>query len=232
MKAFYIIGMLAVIALFAGCQQLENTINVVGSYEMTYRPDQAEVFMGVSLVKPTANEAQNEANRVNSGIISGLKSSGIEDNNIQSEQVSLSEERTYTEKEGSKVIGWRATQLLKVKTMDISKVGMIVDIATINGANQINSIDFSLSPAKEQEYRTVALGAASNNARSKAQAVASSLGVRLGNIKSVTETSFNFIPYTYSMKLGSSDQAVAEAASIMPSDVKITATVSMVYYVR
>jgi uncharacterized protein len=236
-SAFLTIGKAAALAtlilvfLLTSCQKQDNTINVQGTYEHDYKPDQAEVFAGVSVLEPTAEDAQDEATRIIGKVVSGLKAAGIQESDIQTEQLSLYEERTYTESGGSRLLGWRATQMLRVKTNDLSKVGQIIDISSRNGVNQIGSINFMLSPAKEDEYRQIALAEASKSAKAKAEAIAASLGVRLGALKTVTESNFGYIPYIYTVK-SEADNAAAEAAVVLPSDVTITASISLVYYVK
>jgi len=225
-----LIGMLVILAL-TGCQQQESsTVNAQGNAEISVEPDQAEVWAGVSIVRDTAEEAQNQANKAINNILAGLKQEGISETSIKTERLSLYEERTWTEDEGSKVVGWRASQTLKIKTTDLDNVGTIVDISVKNGANQINNINFGLTEAKEQEYKKQALAEATKNAKSKAETIADSLGVRLKNIKSVSESSFNYMPYMYAMEAKAvGTEMVAEAASVMPGDVTVTATISLVY---
>jgi len=204
---------------------------VQGTSELSFDPDQAEVWIGISIIKDTAAEAQSESNKVINKIIDGLRSKGIQDNDIETERLSLYEERTWKNQE-SKVIGWRATQTLKVKTIDLGKVGTIVDIAVNNGANQINNINFGLTEAKEQEYKQQALAEATKSAKQKAETIASSLGAKLGKIKTVSESNFNYRPMIYAMEAKATSDMVEEAAQIMPSDVTVTANVNIVYYIK
>lgn len=233
-KQTIIIAVLAFAAVFlAGCTTGGNTIEVDGASELTFDPDQAEVWAGVSILKQTANEAQNEANKAINDIIAGLKYAGISEKDISTEQLYLGEEREWKNGE-SKVVGWRASQTLKVKTTDLTKVGTIVDVAVKNGANQINNINFGLSDAKNQEYKQRALADAAANAKEKAETIASSLGVKLGKIKTVTESNYNYRPYTYAMKAsaGAAEDMAAEAAQVLPSDVSVSGTIHVVYYVK
>lgn len=228
---YLLAGMLIILISLTGCQQQENTINVEGNSEIKVQPDEAEVWAGISIVKDSAEEAQSEANKVINAIIDGLRYKGFDEKDIQTESLSLYEESTWTQDEGSKVIGWRASQTVKVKTTDMSKVGTIVDIAVKNGANQINNINFGLSKEKEQEYKQTALAEASKNAKSKAETIAQSLGVKLDKIKSVSESSFRYMPYPVSLeaKAGADMVEEAQAAAVMPRDVTVTATISLVY---
>jgi len=229
MKKILMIFLVIALIVIAGCQVKEgNVIEVEGDSEISVEPDQAEVWAGVSVVKLTAEDAQNEANAVINDIIEGLRAEGIADEDIKTERLSLYEERQW-ENGKSTVVGWRATQTLKIKTTDLTKVGKIVDVAVDNGANQINNINFELSEEKEQEYKKQALAEATNNAKEKAETIADSLGVKLGKIKSVSEAEYYFRPYAYPMAEVAVEKAVAEAAAIMPGKVDVTAHISLVY---
>jgi len=231
MESKYILaGMLVMLIALTGCQQQEgNTINVEGNSELTFEPDEAEVWAGISIVKENAEDAQAEANKIINAILDGLRSKGINEQDIETERLNLYEERVYTRDEGSKVVGWRASQTLKIKTTDMSKVGTIVDIAVKNGANQLNNINFGLSEEKEQEFKQQALAEASKNAKAKAETIAKSLDVKLGKIKSVSESNFGYMPYAYAMEAKAGGDMVEEAAAVMPRDVSVTAHISLVY---
>lgn len=224
----WVIFSLVLVSGISGCTQEDNVINTQGNSEVNVNPDEAEVVVGISILKDSAADAQNEANTVTNSIINSLKAEGISEENIQTEQLSLYEEYDWS-KETRETLGWRATQTLRVKTTDLSNVGTIVDIAVENGANQISSIDFGLSSEKEQEYKTEALADATKNAKEKAETIASSLGAKLGNIKSVSESGFYYTPYRYAMEEVAGAKAVSEAAAVMPGQVTVTASISIVY---
>jgi len=229
-----VILVIGILALTACQQQSENTINVDGSSEINVEPDEAEVWAGISIVKDTAQEAQAEANEAINNMIDGLRYKGISEQDIETENLNLYEE--YSWDEGTrKSIGWRASQTLKIKTNDLTKVGEIVDICVKNGANQLNNINFKLSKEKEAEYKKQALAEATINAKEKAETITESLGARLGKIKTVSESNFGYRPYMYEMTAKASGVAmdmVEEAASIMPSDVTVTANINIVYYIQ
>lgn len=207
----------------------ENTINVQGNSELKFQPDEAEVSIGVTVLKPTAKEAQEEANKVINSIIDNLRYKGFTEKDIQTEQISLYEDFSWSEK-GRESLGWRATQNLVVKSSDMTKVGDIIDAATQGGANQINNINFGLSEAKEQEYKAQALSEATKSAKGKAEIIADSLDVQLNELKSVSESNYYYTPYRYDMMAGASmDKAMEESATILPQEVTISAQVSLVY---
>lgn len=232
MKNYLYLLLIVVLLTTVACSDNEerNTINVQGFSELTYEPDQAEVWIGISVLKESAEESQNEVNLVTKNIVDELKLKSF--NKIQTETLTLYEEKEWTQDEGSISKGWRATQTLKVKTSDMDKVGEIIDISVSNGANQINNINFGLTEAKEREYKQQAIAEASKDARAKAQTMAESLDVKLGDIISVSEGSFNYIPYRYDMKSSLAGDMVQEAAVIMPQEINVNANVNLVYEIK
>lgn len=220
-----------------------STIQAQGNYQATVTPDLARVWVGVSVKKPTAKEAQEEENKIIQKIISGLASQGIPSTEIETESISLYQETcpylydsydSYIPPEKKcNSSGYRATQNLKIKTKDFSKIGTIVDIAVNNGANQINNVEFYLSSAKENEYKQNAISEATKNARQKAEAMASGSSARLGRVKSISENQYYATPYSYGMKNNiAGDAAIQEAATILPQGVAISANVNIIYELK
>ena len=233
MKTTYAILAVFVLALLAlaGCQQQANSVTVTGTYQMTVDPDQAEVYVGVSTLKPTAKEAQDETNKAINAIIAGLKASGINEKDIETQNLNLYENMIWEDNE-YKSNGWKADQMLKITTKDLTKVGAIVDAAVDNGANSIQGVSFSLSQDAEKAYKLQVIAKATEDARAKAETIASSLNTKLGKVKSFSESGYYYTPYRYDMVAGiSMEKAVAEAANVQPQKVTVDATVTVEYYV-
>lgn len=62
--------------------------------------------------------------------------------------------------------------MVQVTVREVSRTGEIIDIAVKNGANQVSSVGFSLSPEKEKSLRATVLTQAVANARSDADVTA------------------------------------------------------------
>lgn len=230
------IGVLVLLIFLAGCQidpADKETINVGGHAEMTVMPDLAKVYAGYSVVKPTAADAQAEADKVTNAIVDGLRYIGISENDIETENLILYEERVWVEADSQmKNVGWRATQNLKIKTGDLTKVGDIVDVAVKNGANQINSVEFYLSASKDDDSKQLVLAKATQNAKSKAQTMADSLGVKLDKIVSASESNYGYRPFEYNMMNKDGAAAVSESAKVLPRDVSVSADMTLVYSIK
>jgi len=228
-KILFIVPLLGLL-LLAGCTE-KSTLDVTGESELTFEPDMAEISAGISILKDSAQDAQLEANAVINAIIDGLRAKGVSEDDIETERLNLYEDRRWKDGE-YETLGWRATQTLKVQTKDLDKLGTVVDVAVTNGANQINSINFMLSPEKESEHKTQALADATKNAREKAETLAEGLDAKLGAIKTVSESNYYMQPRVYAMEAKVGDAVVAEAAQILPGDVTVTGRVVITYYLK
>lgn len=210
-----------------------DTISAAGHAEMTIMPDVARVYAGISILKPTAAQAQAEADKVVNKILDGLRYKGIAENDIETDTLVLYEERVWDEKEAqTKSVGWRATQTLKIKTKDLTKVGDVVDVAVNNGANQINSIEFYLSTAREDESKAKVLALATQNAKKKAQTIADNVGVKLERVVSASESNYGYVPYQYTMANNMGKDAVQESTTVLPKSVTVSADMTLVYAIN
>lgn len=233
-----LIGILifAGVILYLGSQYFNqgsvSTIQSQGTSELTVAPDLSRITIGVSILKNDSKSAQAEENKAISDIIESLKQIGISSSDIETENINLYEEKQWDKDGGEKSLGWRATQNLKIKTANFSKLGDIVDVSVNNGANQINSIEFYLSSAKQQEYKRKAIEEATKDARLKAESMAEGSSGKLGRIKSLTQNDYYATPYYYSMKNNAGVAAARESATVMPEDVKVTANINVVYELK
>lgn len=229
---FSVIGIIALL-LATGCTTSNpRVISVSGESTLTFDPDQAEVVVGVSVVKPTAQAAQDDVNAAMNKIIDGLRYKGVTEKDLATEQLSVYEEQQW--EDGTYVSkGWRATQTLRIKTVDMTKVGSLIDVAVSNGANQVYGLNFGLTPEKEAAYKQQALAEATKNAKTQAETVADAAGAKLGKIQSISLSNSYYQPYVYnfrdSMAVGA---ATKEAAQVIPSDVNINAYVTIAYEIR
>lgn len=238
MKKSIIIVMALLAVLIVGCQTEKSTISATGSAEKSIDPDEVQVYLQVSILKDTANDAEKENTRLSKQVVDALKEAGVDENDIETQGYSIYEEYDWTEK-GRKSKGWRATHTIIAKSSDIRSSGKMIDVAMRAGATGINYVSFTLSKAEEEEQKRLALKEASESAKAKAQTMAEGVGASLGKIISVQESGFYYQPYRMGMA-EVADMAIAmpeggvsyEKAQILPSDVKITASITVVYEIK
>ena len=119
-----------------------------------------------------------------------------------------------------RVTGYVASNIVRLETRELARVGELVDIATQAGANQVQRIAFDLADASAARRR--ALREAVLDARAQAQAIAAALDAPLGPVQSVVEQEVGPIrPYMQDAMM-----ARAEAATpIEPGMISVRARV-------
>jgi hypothetical protein len=212
----------------------ENLISVTGTGEILTAPDIALATCGVQTENPDVKIAQQENARIMDGLISALLAAGIPREDIQT--VSYTIYPVYddnTRPFGQKIKYYQVTSMVQVTVRDIARTGEIIDIAVNNGANQVSSVAFSLSPEKERALRAQALTLAVANARADADVTAMATGVTITGVKSVNVGSV-YVPVYYDNRYVSAAEmkTTAVPTSIEAGQITVTAQVSISYLIR
>lgn len=212
--------------------ELQRTLSANGTVEKMISPDQAEIYLSVETLATTASISQEDNAKISEQVRMALKSAGVKEAQIETTYYTVQEQFEW-ESNWSKQVskGFKTTNSIKVTITNLTKTGSVVDAAVSAGANRVSSIQFTLSKEAQESAKQQALTDAAKMAKTKAQSIASGLGVNLREVKSISENSYYYAPnyrnYSYDMAVGSSE-AKAETP-ITPSDVSVSATVSVVY---
>jgi len=219
-------------ALFLAGNTDTNTISVDGVSNIKATPDLVSVYFNAQTTGNTSKEANDNNAKMVDEIITALVKQGFERKDIQTESFNIYEDFQWIyNKQISK--GYIATHQLKVElsTNEASKIGDVIDAGVDAGA-LLNYINFELSTAKQNEYKAQALKEASEDAKLKAESIASGLGKTMGDLVSVSTSNFDYYPWPIYASSGvSEDVAMAKQATtnIQPSDQEINAQVSAVF---
>lgn len=155
------------------------TIKVGGNGSVTTKPDQAILSLGVVVEDKKLQIAQQQNALISNQVIDELKKIGIHQDEI--ETISYTIDQIYDYPDGKKTFrGYRVKHMFKITIEDISKAGVVIDVAVQNGANVINKIKFTTS--NQEFYYNEALKKATQNARKKAEEIAKALGVNVNKI--------------------------------------------------
>lgn len=129
-----------------------------------------------------------------------------------------------------KITGYTASNSVRIKLKDISKLGPVIDKISAAGVDTINNISFSVS--SRELYRNKLLAQAVENARQQAAVVANAGGRTLGKLLSANISTYSGgMGRSYgNMKLmAASDRAVAPETSISAQEITIKASVDTVF---
>lgn len=226
-------GILAVAVLILGIvllvslqpmQNSQNIISVSGSQEVSVEPDIGKVYIRVV----TMNESAQDANEQNQLISNNVRDSIENMAEIESDSFRIQRrEKWNPEILESEFVGYETTHVLKATATNVNSIGLIIDTAIDNGAKEIDRIEFDLSQDKQEEYKNQVLGLAVKNAAQKASILAQQLGVELGTVKTISESSFHFTPVSRSI---ATDEALT--TKISPEKITVSASVSINYNIK
>ncbi len=194
-------------------------LTVSGEGKVSVTPDRAIITLGVVTEHVQLAEAQKENNEKMASVIHSLIRLGIPRENIKTAEFRIEPQYDYVE--GKQVFrGYKVTHLLRVTIDQVAAVGRIVDTAVANGANQVTSVQFTVS--EPTVYYNQALSLALTNSLRKAETLAQSMGVTLlripVDIEEVTQAAPQPILYR-----------TAAETPIQPGEVEIVAQIRVKY---
>lgn len=164
------------------------TITVTGEATVQATPDMATISLGVTTQGATGAEAMTANNAALAKVIERLKGAGIEDKDLQTQNLSLNPNwSNYDSSSGQvqTITGYTASNILSVRVRDLGKLGSVLDAAVGDGANTLNGLSFDLSqprPAQDEARKS-----ATKDARARAELLATAAGVKLGRVLSISE---------------------------------------------
>ncbi|MFZ4631766.1 MAG: SIMPL domain-containing protein [Patescibacteria group bacterium] len=174
-----------------------RSVTVNGQGKVSYIPDLAVVTLGVQIDKvDKADEALNQLNVKVNGIIKAVKELGILEENIQTQNYSLSPQYDMNKDNVSVVSGYNANQQLVIKVTnydkDAGKLNSVIAAASKAGANQINNLNFDSSNINDlkQQARVLAIA----DAKNKSNSLAGAAGVILEDITGWYENLISPVP--------------------------------------
>jgi uncharacterized protein len=232
--ALALIGVFTVFQMpFAG----GNVITVDGTSSIKVSPDIVSVYFNVETNGTTAKDAKDSNAKITDDLITALVKEGFNRNDIQTLSFNIYENQIW---ENNKYVshGYKASHQIRVQmnTSQSDKIGEVIDAGVDSGA-LLSYINFELSTAKQNEYKAQALAQASQDAKTKAQAVASGSGMKLGRLVSISTSNFDYRPWNvYTSNAGGmmEDAIMAKqaATSIQPGEQDVSAYVSATYKLR
>jgi len=166
-----------------GERPVRPTVRASGDATVTVKPDQAKLYIGVVTQARTAAEAAAQNASRTTALLQQLKQAIGQEGEIKTTNYSVNPNYVYPHNGGQRAItGYSANNTVLVTVNNLSNIGKVIDTATQNGANEVNSIQFTLRD--EQKARSEALAAAAVKAKAKAEAMAAALGLKVEGVLS------------------------------------------------
>ena len=201
-------------------------ITVNGEATITAEPDQAQIDIGVFTQARNAPDASKENAERLARVLAEVKKLLGRDDEVKTSGYTLNPQYRYPQSGKPEIVGYTATNTLRIKTAKLDEVGKLIDSAMQSGANNINRLVFTLKD--EEAARLEALRQASAKAKAKAEAIAASLGLKILRIASVTEGERAFQPILRQAPMARGEALAAQAPTpVEPGTVEVRSTVTL-----
>lgn len=202
-------------------------IQTFGEAEVTADPDLAEISIEIETRSRLAQEAIEENARLATAVREALLDFGLSENELTTGTYRLRTIRDRIQERpepaAEEVITYQANNEILISTSRMDEIGEIIDKAVRAGANRINFINFQLEDP--QELRIQALGAATEQASMKAEAIADSAEVSIARLHSVREERTEFIPFRVDQPAVGMDVPEAPPTPIEPGEITVRASI-------
>ena len=167
-------------------------VMVAGDSIVQAQPDTAIVTVSVITQNRNALSAQQDNAAKTDAVVRALKAAAGSGAEVKTSGYSLQPQRVYKENQPPTISGYEARNSVTVTLGDLTKIGTVIDAASLAGANDVSGIAFTLR--QDRPARDRALSEATREAVSKAQVIASALGGRVVRIVEVQEEGFQQRP--------------------------------------
>lgn len=235
-----VIAVLAVVLIgvyvfFQVAPSARNTVSVQGVSQIKAVPDLVSVYFSVETTGSDAVEAKDNNAEISDAVITNLLKLGFERDEIITENYNVYPEYSWSNGH-QQIKGYKANNNIRVEmsTQETGKIGDTID-AGVDGGALISYINFELSMSKQNEYKSLALKQASEDARIKAESVAAGLGKEVKSLVSVSVNSFDYYPwrlYSNDAMVSGASEAKQATTSIQPGEQDVNAQVSAVFSLK
>ncbi len=198
-------------------------LKVSGKGTIYTSPDKVIVVLGVITENVQLETAQRENGEKVASVIQTLLTLGVQRDAIQTQTYNI--QPVYDYIDGKQVFKeYMVTHNLRIEIRNVGMVGEIIDSAVRAGANNVSSINFTLSDPSP--FYKEALNAAVSDAISKAETIGARLKVHVFPVPvQVVEEAYHqgMPPQPLYM------QASGQSTPIQPGQIEITASIEAIF---
>ncbi len=230
-----VIAVLALTAVFAtaGASSGEDalpaslrTISVNGDGAASAVPDIADIELGVQTIDEDPTVAIVDNTTAMADVIEALVDLDIDEDDIRTLTFNMWVEQVYGPDGPTGEFLYHVVNQILVRVRDLDTTGDVLGAALAAGANNVGGIRFGVEDT--QALEEAARDAAVDNAVAKAEQLAERLGVEVGSVRRVTETSGDFPQETRLERAVAFDSGGA-SVPVSPGDFMVHVSVSIVF---
>lgn len=225
--------LLAVLLLCCTAFADEIKLTVSGSGMVYMEADQVSATLGVMLSGKDLAEVQAQVNETVAKVCEALEQAGLDAKNISTNYIYVSPLYDYDSRgDEPELSGYTVNNSLSILTSDTDAIGMYIDTAFEAGANQFDSIAFSVKD--DSEAKDKALELAVQDAFRKAEVIAAASGKNLEGVLEINEgyqnNSYNNGSAAY--KMAFDEAATSLETTVRAARVSVSANVQITFEIR
>lgn len=192
LRPLLILTLLASPAL-ALAQATDRVVAVSGSGEVEVEPDRAVVTVGVEAHNPALQSAQQQVNTIVERFLALCDQLHIPREQVKSSNANVQAEYDWNEvNRERRMIGYVVTRQIEVDLRQLETLGPLMERAVNAGVNQVSPPQLGTSRA--DALRREALAKATDDARLAAEAMAKTLGARVGKVRRIASSDVEVRP--------------------------------------
>lgn len=195
------------------------SVLVCGSATANVQPDRALVSLGLTHVAPDAGSAMDEIGRRSRQLDEMLTGFGFERAEWVTDGINVGEEWQW-KNDTNTLVGYRATSGVAVTVRQFAIIGQLVRDAVTGCGATIRSLQWFVDD--HNPAHTTLLAEAAADAKRRATAYTSALGLRLGEVELISETPISTGPVVPQAEVMTMRAAKMDAEPMSVSDGVIT----------
>jgi uncharacterized protein YggE len=203
-----------------------SSIRVMGEGLITTSPDRAQIDVGVLTQAQHSQPAAAQNAKQLDAVLNALRKLLGPGADIKTINYSLNPNYQY-HPDGAQptITGYTATNVVRITLDDLPKMGAVIDTATAAGANNVQSVQFTVRDP--QRVRAQALREAALAARAEAEALASALSLKIIRVLAVEEEGVPRVPMNQITVASARKLTESEPTPIQPGSIGVNANVTL-----
>ena len=226
---------LALIPVGVGVQSASaatSGVSVQGTGTVKVVPDTVRLNATISFVGATNSAASKAVSTSAAAFRAALKDKKVATKDIQSQNLTIYPEYTWTQEKGQELKGYRASQSFTVLVRDEANAGAIIDASVDAAGDNIQVTGVTPIVLDIDDAQDAAREKAVAKAKKKATAYAKLFDFDLGKILWVSETSSSYSPPIFSLAKTSVADAAAPPTEIDLGEQDVTVTVDVRWAIK
>lgn len=205
---------------------VSGELSVVGQGRVDVVPDIANIQAGVVSEGQTVEEVENKINEINNKIIAAVEKLDIDKKDIKTSSYSINPSYDFLPTGRSDISKYSGNAMVTITVREQELVSQVITAATSAGANQVYNSGFTLDDPSA--YREEARNKAIQNAKEQAHKLSKDLGIKLGRIVNIVESTSQ-PPEIYPVMRSEPALDGSIAPDIEPGTQTVTSTVTLYF---